>query len=110
MLEKSTETNLIEPADCTDMTEVRAGVDAVDQALVVLLGRRFAYMDAAARVKPNRTDVRDEVRKAQVLDNVKLAAAENEIPVEFATALWDRLVEASIAYELKRWDEQRRKG
>eukprot|EP01037_Dinobryon_pediforme_P032470 gene32470-37425_t len=46
--------------DCTTMIEVRAGVDQVDRELVALLARRFAYMDAAARIKPARTAVRDE--------------------------------------------------
>ena len=37
-----------EPADCTTMTEVRAGVDDVDQRIVDLIARRFGYMAAAA--------------------------------------------------------------
>lgn len=89
------------------MADVRAGVDAIDQELIALLGRRFAYMDAAARIKTERGDVRDEVRKAQVLDNVKLAADRNAVPVEVATSIWNQLVEASIAYEFKQWDSAR---
>jgi chorismate mutase len=56
--------------DCETMTEVRAGVDQVDRELVALLVRRFGYMDAAARIKSDRGTVRDEARKAEVLDNV----------------------------------------
>ncbi len=89
------------------MAEVRDGVDAVDQALVELLGHRFAYMDAAARIKTERSDVRDERRKAQVLDNVKLTAAHNRVPVEVTDSLWNLLVEASIAYEFEQWDAAR---
>ncbi|MBV9528627.1 chorismate mutase, partial [Sphingomonas sp.] len=72
---------VLTPKDCTTMTEVRAGVDAVDRELVRLLGRRFGYMDAAARIKPTRDTVRDEARKAQVLDNVRQAAATAGVPV-----------------------------
>jgi isochorismate pyruvate lyase len=36
------------------MAEVRSGVDEVDRQLVALLKRRFGYMDAAARIKPDR--------------------------------------------------------
>ena len=53
------------------MIEVRVGVDAVDRELVALLKRRFGYMDAAARIKPERGHVRDDVRKAQVIANVR---------------------------------------
>ncbi len=63
------------PDQCETMTDVRAGVDQVDRELVALLVRRFAYMDAAARIKTDRGTVRDEARKAEVLDNVARAAA-----------------------------------
>ncbi len=55
--------------DCSTMLEVRAGVDQVDRELIALLARRFAYMDAAARIKTERSAVRDEARKAQVIAN-----------------------------------------
>lgn len=99
---------MTEPADCTNMTEVRAGVDAVDAALVALLVRRFGYMDAAARIKADRATVRDEARKAEVLANVaRHAAAAGLDPVRIE-AVWDVLVEQSIAHELAVWDDQHR--
>ena len=52
------------PEACTSMAEVRAGVDALDADLARLLGQRFAYMRAAARIKPERHLVRDEARLA----------------------------------------------
>jgi chorismate mutase len=52
------------------MAEVRHGVDRLDEEIVRLIGERFRYMDAAARIKPERGAVRDEGRKAQVLANV----------------------------------------
>jgi len=73
-----------------------------------LLVRRFGYMDAAARIKTDRTAVRDEARKAQVLANVKAAAAASAIPVDIVEQLWDQLVEASIAYEFQHWDNIRK--
>jgi isochorismate pyruvate lyase len=89
------------------MTEVRAGVDAVDRALVQLLKRRFGYMDAAARIKPERAQVRDEPRKAQVIENVRRHAAEAGLPEQPIAELWDRLIEASIAYEFDKFDRIR---
>lgn len=95
------------PADCTTMAEVRAGVDQVDAELVALLARRFAYMDAAARIKDDRESVRDEVRKAQVIANARRAALDLRIPQDVITAMWETLVEGSIAYEFDRWDALR---
>lgn len=90
--------------DCTTMTEVRAGVDQVDRELVTLLARRFAYMDAAARIKPARGAVRDEGRKAQVIANARAAAEAAGLPGDVIADLWEQLVEASIAYELTQFD------
>jgi isochorismate pyruvate lyase len=89
------------------MPEVRAGVDALDAELVALIGERFRYMDAAARIKPERGAVRDEARKAEVLSNVARHAGGAAVPAEVAADLWERLVEASIAYEFDRFDEIR---
>jgi isochorismate pyruvate lyase len=98
------------PADCTTMIEVRAGVDAVDRELVALLVRRFGYMDAAARIKTDRAAVRDEARKAEVLANVAHHAAAAGLDPARLQAVWDVLVEQSIAHELVRWDELQRQN
>lgn len=90
--------------ECTTMAEVRAGVDQVDRELIALLRRRFDYMDAAARIKPTRDAVRDEGRKAQVIDNARALAAATGLPAQAIAQLWDALVETSIAYELEQYD------
>jgi isochorismate pyruvate lyase len=90
------------------MTEVRSGVDALDAELVALIGERFRYMDAAARIKPERGAVRDEGRKAEVLANVARHAEAAGVPGGVALDLWERLVEGSIAYEFERFDELRK--
>lgn len=95
------------PQDCTTMAEVRAGVDATDRELVVLLARRFGYMDAAARIKSDRGAVRDEARKREVIGNARSRAQAAGLPADEIAVIWDRLVEASIAYELAAWDRLR---
>lgn len=100
-----TDTILPGPA-CTTMAEVRAGVDQVDRELVELLARRFAYMDAAARIKPERGHVRDEPRKAEVIANVRRHARAANLPEDTVAALWDHLVESSIAYEFIAFDKR----
>ena len=98
---------IAKPADCRTMAEVRAGVDLLDAELVALIGERFRYMDAAARIKPERAAVRDEARKAEVLAKVAAHAEAAGVPADVAAQLWERLVEASIAYEFERFDEMR---
>ncbi len=99
---------VLEPARCATMVEVRAGVDALDREIVALLVRRFGYMDAAARIKTDRGAVRDEARKAQVIANADAAAVAAGMAPGVIAALWEQLVESSIAHELKAWDAARR--
>ena len=89
---------------CTTMTEVRAGVDALDRELVALLRQRFDYMEAAARIKPARSAVRDEPRKAQGIAQARAEAERLGLPAEAVAAMWETLVEASIAYEMTAFD------
>ncbi|MEA3000116.1 MAG: isochorismate pyruvate lyase [Sphingomonadales bacterium] len=96
------------PDQCTTMREVRFGVDRVDEAILALIGERFRYMDAAARIKPERGAVRDEGRKAEVLGKVRRLAAEHCAPEGVIAELYERLIEASIAYEFDRFDALRR--
>ncbi len=100
-------TEIRDPADCTNMTDVRAGVDEIDRRIIALIERRFGYMDAAARIKSDRAAVRDQWRKADVLAKVDEAALAAGIDREFVARLYEDLIETSIAHELKRWDEIR---
>ncbi len=92
------------PESYTTMAEVRAGVDEIDRQLVALLAERFAHMRAAARIKPERGHVRDEERKALVIANARAEAEKLGAPGGVIAALWDQLVEASIAYEMEEFD------
>ena len=98
--------NILPGAACCTMAQVRAGVDQVDRELIALLRRRFDYMDAAARIKPERAHVRDEARKAQVIAHARANAEAAGMPGEAIAALWNDLVEASIAYEFEAFDRR----
>ena len=100
----------VRPGDCLTMAEVRRGVDRLDEQIVGLIGERFRYMDAAARIKPHRDLVRDEGRKAEVLANVRRLAPAAGVDPEIAASLYELLVEASIAHEERRFDLLRSEG
>ena len=92
------------------MADVRAGVDELDRALVTLMARRQGYMDAAARIKPNRAAVRDEDRIAQVLANVQAEAWEKGLSWSIAEPVWRTMMEACIAHEFEVYDQTRTNG
>ena len=95
------------PEDCTDMREGRIEVDTTDRELMELLDRRFGYMRAAARIKTDRNVVRDEGRKAEVIENARADAENRALPADELARMWDDLVETSIAYEMEEWDRIR---
>ena len=103
-------TNILDPEDCATMAEVRAGVDDVDRQVVALLKRRFGYMDAAARIKPDRSAVRDEWRKADVLSKVDAAAGAAGIDRSLLARLYEDLIEGSIAHEFVEFDRRHAAG
>lgn len=95
------------PEDCATMDDVRAGVDAVDVELVRLVARRQRYMDAAARIKGKRDDVRVPWRIEQVVENVLARAKIEGLAPTIAEPVWRELIERSIAYEFEAWDALR---
>lgn len=96
-----------DPDACRTMADVRAGVDALDRELVRLLVRRQGYMDAAARIKTDRSTVRDNARVEQVVERVKAAAREAGLSEAIAEPVWRTLIERSIEYEFGVWDQIR---
>lgn len=102
-----TDTTPVPAADCTDMRQVRAAIDALDTLIVSLLGERMRYIEAAARIKPHRDAVRDEVRKAEVIAHAVKVAADRGFPPKLAYDIYNMLVEGSIAHEFETFDAAR---
>src|SRR3546814_21028493 len=82
---------IIPAAQCQTMKDVRIGVATVDRELVALLARRFAYMRAAARIKPNRAMVRDETRKTEVIGKRHAEAIRLGVPTTLVGEIGDRV-------------------
>ena len=95
------------PEACSTMTDVRAGVDALDRALVALMAERVRYMDAAARIKPDRAAVHDPARIEEVVAKVLEAAAREGLPAAVAEPVWRLLIDRCIAYEFDSFDRLR---
>jgi isochorismate pyruvate lyase len=88
------------------MTEVRAELDVLDQEIVGLLAKRIRYVDAAARIKQRRDQVRDPDRVAAVIDRVRLMTNAAGGPAELIAKVYEKLIEECIAYELEKFDER----
>ena len=95
------------PEDCAAMAEVRQGVDALDRALVLLLAERQRYMDAAARIKPDRSVVHDDARIEDVVAKVLAAAGPAGLSPAIAEPVWRTLIDRCIAHEFEAFDRTR---
>jgi isochorismate pyruvate lyase len=95
------------PEDCASMSEVRQGVDALDRALVRLLAERQRYMDAAARIKPDRSVVHDDARIEDVVAKVLAAAGPAGLSPAIAEPVWRTLIDRCIAHEFETFDRTR---
>lgn len=93
-------------ATCTTMADVRHEIDRLDRELVALLAERQSFMDAAARIKPHRTAVRDEGRIADVMAKVHAAAAVAGLSPAIAEPVWRTLMDRCIAYEFTAFDRR----
>jgi isochorismate pyruvate lyase len=99
-------TNPVKPEECSTMADVRHGIDALDARIVALIGERFRYIEAAARIKDHRDAVRDETRKAVVIEHATRVARDAGVPEGLVGQIYELLVEASIAHELDYFDRR----
>ena len=94
------------PLPCPEMAEVREKIDALDRKLVGLLAERQKLIAEAGRVKPSRDTVRDDARIEEVIRLVLEEAGRAGLAAEIAEPLWRQLIESSIDYEFKVFDDK----
>jgi isochorismate pyruvate lyase len=86
------------------MADVRYEIDRIDRVLVEILAERQSFMDAAARIKPQRGQVRDEARIEDVVAKVLAECPKHGLAPEIAEPVWRLLIERCIAYEFDAFD------
>ena len=89
------------------MAEVRAGIDELDEEIVTLLAKRFRFVDAAARIKQSRDQVRDDGRISEVTERVRKLARDAHVPEELVGRFYEEMIEAAIVIELQRFDTRK---
>ena len=93
-------------AECENMSEVRAGIDAVDRELVDLLALRWTYVDRAWVFKRSPEEASVPWRNKEVIQRVRDRAEETGMPPEMAEALWRMIIGWGIQYEEERLREE----
>jgi isochorismate pyruvate lyase len=92
------------PEDCKSLHDVRAGIDALDEEIIRLLGRRAGYVHAAARFKTSEEHVAAPDRQTAMLQ-VRRAWAEREgLSPDVIEDIYRRLLAYFIGRELHHWN------
>jgi isochorismate pyruvate lyase len=88
------------PAECKDMSDVRAEIDRLDTALVELIGERFGYVERAWQIKLTENAAANVPwRNQQVVDRVRAKAEAVGVPPDLCEALWRQMIGWFIQYE-----------
>ena len=96
-----------EPANCRDMTEVRAEIDRVDNMLVDIIAERFGYVERAWQIKlTEKSAANVPWRNQQVIDKVRTRAEERGVPPDLCEALWRQMIGWFIQYEEEKLRDQ----
>lgn len=90
---------------CQSMDEVRYEIDRLDQLLVTLMAERQGYIEAAARIKSEKSTVRLEWRIEDVVAKVLVHAEKTGLSKRIAEPVWRQIIECCIAHEHQSWDE-----
>lgn len=96
------------PEHCNNIEEIRAGIDAIDDAIVRLIGQRANFVKAAAKFKGSEKAVRDEKRVAAVIDSKKKLAAAHDVSPELIEAVYQTMIGYFVNEELEHWKARTR--
>ncbi len=83
----------------TSLSEIRSGIDAIDNKIVSLLSERYSLVKEAAKFKKNADQVADPVRVQQVIDKVKLLAINHQLPPVVVEVVYLAMIRCFIELE-----------
>jgi isochorismate pyruvate lyase len=96
--------NVIPPAECAGIDDVRAGMDALDREIVRLVAERVEYVRAAAKFKTSSASVADKERMAAVLRTRREWAEAVGLSGDVIEGIYRELVNYCVSEEHKRWE------
>lgn len=94
------------PEECTNLAEIRAEIDAIDQQVIALLGQRFGYVKAVTRYKTSATSVRAPERQEAMLKQRRIWAEQVGLDPDVIEGLYRDLVAYFISAEMAHWRKE----
>lgn len=94
------------PDECSNLEEIRGEIDAIDKEIIAALGRRFAYVKAAAKFKTSETSVKAPDRFNSMLQRRRVWAEDARLNPDVIEKLYRDLVDYFIDEEMKHWQDR----
>ncbi|WP_260955907.1 isochorismate lyase [Pseudomonas citri] len=93
----------LQPSQCSNMEDIRREIDALDQRVIELLGKRFQYVLAASKFKTSAASVRAPERFKAMLAKRREWAEVQGLNPDAIEKMYSDLVNHFIAEEMKHW-------
>ncbi len=91
-----------------DLARIRKNIDDLDSMIITLLAKRADFVSAAGRLKKNDDAVRDPRRMDQVIEKVRVKAAEKGLDPEIAESVYRTVILCFIDKELRGFNEEKK--
>lgn len=95
--------NQIEPEDCEDMEQIRNEIDKMDKNIIAILGKRFKYVEAAAKFKTSKTSVSAPERLKLMLETRRDWAVKEGLSPDAIEKMYSDLINHFIQQEMIKW-------
>ncbi|WP_331351701.1 isochorismate lyase [Cellvibrio sp. UBA7671] len=99
--------NKISPEQCISMADIRDEIDLLDSTIIQLIGKRYQYVQAAAKFKTSETAVRAPERFKAMLLRRREWAQEQGLNPDVIQKLYSDLVNYFIREEMERWQAEK---
>jgi len=81
------------------MEELRKDLDILDEELLKIISKRFKFIEQAAIIKNDASEIRDNERIEEIILRLKGLAKNYDINSDIVEKLWRFIIDLSIEYE-----------
>lgn len=89
------------PEECRSIEDVRDEIDALDQQIISLLGKRFLYVQEIVRFKSSSEEIKASGRFDEVIKNRRELALRNNLSPDIIEKMYRLLIAYFIEEEHK---------
>ena len=90
-----------------NMEELRKDLDILDEELLKIISKRFKFIEQAAIIKNDASEIRDIERIEEIIIRLKGLAKKYDINSDIVEKLWRFIIDLSIEYEKEIFNQKK---